>query len=128
MQKFRKGDRVQRINDDNGVFKKGMYGTVINPSGVDVKVDGTNGYVESGNDQDNLILINQSAPNMNLKEKFAIAFKGEPEKSFIKAGVMNVDESLTEDGQALFLAYLLQKEGNAFKTEIVDPILAEQDK
>ncbi len=65
---------------------------------------------------------------MNLKEKFAIAFKGEPEKSFIKAGVMNTDESLTADGQALFLAFLLKKQGSEFKTEVVDPILEEEAK
>lgn len=62
----------------------------------------------------------------NLKEKMALVFKGEPEKSFIKAGIMNADETLTSDGQAIFLAWLLKNEGDAFKKEVVDPILAEE--
>lgn len=65
---------------------------------------------------------------MNLAEKFALVFKGEPEKSFIKAGIMNSDESLTSDGQSLFLSYLLKKNEDDFKTIVVDPILAESDK
>lgn len=72
------------------------------------------------------ILVDKSYGNMNLKEKFALVFKGEPEKSFIKAAVMNSDESLTSDGQSLFLSYLLKKNGDDFKTTVIDPILAEE--
>lgn len=70
-----------------------------------------------------LIKSNSNAMT-SLKEKFALAFKGEPEKSFIKAGVMNTDESLTTDGKEIFLAYLLKKNGDDFKTTVIDPILA----
>lgn len=74
-------------------------------------------------------LANKNKSTMTLKEKFALAFKGEPQKSFIKAGIMNTDESLTADGKELLLAYLIKKEGDNFKTEVVDPILAvEEDK
>lgn len=60
---------------------------------------------------------------MNIKEKFTLAFKGEPEKSFRKAGITNGDDFLTEDGQQVFLGFLLKKFGADFKTEIVDGIL-----
>lgn len=65
---------------------------------------------------------------MNLVEKFALAFKTEPEKSFIKAGIMNPDSSMTDDGKELFMTYLLKKNGGDFKTTVVDPILAEDAK
>lgn len=61
----------------------------------------------------------------SLKEKVALVFKGEPEKSFIKAGVMNPDETLTSDGQSVFLAWLLKENSTKFKTDVVDVILAE---
>ena len=70
---------------------------------------------------------NSTAKNMNLKEKMALVFKGEPEKSFIKAGVMNVDETLTTDGNSIFMTWLLKKNGAAFKKEVVDPILEDQE-
>lgn len=65
---------------------------------------------------------------MNLKDKMALVFKGEPQKSFIKAGVMNNDETLTEDGRAVFEAWLLKKHGDEFKKEVVDLILADEPK
>lgn len=45
----------------------------------------------------------------------------------VKVGIMNTNESLTSDGQAVFLAWLLKMNGDAFKTEVVAPILAEKD-
>ncbi len=64
----------------------------------------------------------------SLIEKAKLAFKGEPEKSFIKAGVMEADETLTEEGTELFLTFLLKKHGTEFKAEVIDPILAEEAK
>ncbi len=73
------------------------------------------------------LIKTSSKPIMaKLTEKMALIFKGEPEKSFIKAGVMNTDETLTTDGQAVFLAWLLKENGTKFKTDVVDPILAEE--
>lgn len=65
---------------------------------------------------------------MNLKEKFITAFLSEPEKSFRKAGITNGDGILTDEGQEVFLTYLLKKEGATFKTEVVDVLLAEEEK
>ena len=60
---------------------------------------------------------------MNLREMFVLAFKKEPQKSYIKAGIMDTDENLTDDGKDVFLTYLINKDAD-FKKEVVDPILA----
>lgn len=65
---------------------------------------------------------------MNLVEKFKLALKSEPEKTFIKAGVTTADGALTPDGKALFGAYLLNKHGADFKKDVVDPIVAAEEK
>lgn len=62
---------------------------------------------------------------MNIKELFALSFKKEPQKSFVKAGITDSNDMLTTDGQEIFLTYLLNKNGDAFKTEVVDALLAE---
>lgn len=72
----------------------------------------------------NLISIN----NMDIKEKFLTSIKKEPEKSFRKAGITNGDDMLTSDGQAVFLCWLLQKNGTEFKKDVVDDILKEEEK
>lgn len=61
--------------------------------------------------------------NMNITEKFLLAFKKEPEKSFRKAGITNGDDLLTDEGQQVFLSWLLQKHGSDFKSEVVDGLL-----
>jgi hypothetical protein len=66
--------------------------------------------------------------NMNIKEKFITAFLGEPEKSFRKTGITNGDGFLTEDGQEVFLGWLLKQNGPQFKTDVVDDLLKEQEK
>lgn len=65
---------------------------------------------------------------MNLVEKFKLALKSEPEKTFIKAGVTTADGALTPDGKSLFEAYLLNKHGADFKKDVVDPIVAAEEK
>lgn len=66
------------------------------------------------------LVVNQS--NMNLKEKFLLVFKSEPQKSFRQKGITNGDDMLTEEGQAVFLTWLLQKHADDFKKEVVDNI------
>lgn len=132
MSNFKNGDRVERLNGKNGPFAVDMTGTVvaINSDGsVDVQVDHLGGRIVNGNDSTNLKLIksNNVTNNMNLIEKAKLAFKSEPEKSFIKAGVMDSNENLTFDGKELFLTYLLQKNKDDFKTTVIDPILAEDE-
>lgn len=64
--------------------------------------------------------------NMNILEKFALMTKAEPEKSFIKAGIMEVSGALTEDGANIFTMYLLNKFGADFKKEVVDGLIADE--
>lgn len=64
---------------------------------------------------------------INLIQKAKLALKGEPEKTFIKAGVMDSDENLTAEGQTLFLTYLLKEKAADFKAAVIDPILADKD-
>lgn len=66
--------------------------------------------------------------NMSIKDNFTLAFKKEPEKSFRKTGITNGDDFLTEDGQHVFLSWLLKKHGEEFKKEVVDDLLAQQEK
>lgn len=82
------------------------------------------GFVVDGDCFDLIELTNKT--NMNLKEKFITAFLSEPEKTFRKAGITNGDGLLTDEGQKVFLSYLLKKEGITFKTEVVDVLLAEE--
>lgn len=62
----------------------------------------------------------------NLLSRFALLFKSEPEKTFIKAGIMEEDGStLTKDGWRIFKRFLVSKFGEEFKTTIVDKMVAE---
>lgn len=63
---------------------------------------------------------------MNLKEKFVQGFLKEPEKTFRKLEITNGDGILTDDGQKVFLGWLLVKHGNEFKTEVCDDMLKEE--
>ena len=61
---------------------------------------------------------------MNIKEKFVLALTKEQKKSFRKAGITNGDDLLTDEGQNIFLSWLLHgKFSMAFKTEVVDELL-----
>ena len=70
--------------------------------------------------------FNNINPMSSLKEKFALAFKKEPQKSFFKAGITDKEDSLTEDGKAIFIEYLFKKNEVEFKKDVVDPILEEE--
>lgn len=62
---------------------------------------------------------------MDLKEKFALTLTSEPYKSFRKARITNGDDLLTDDGMRIFLSWLLKKNADAFKLEVVDEIVKE---
>jgi hypothetical protein len=85
--------------------------------------------------------INSLTPNImsNLVQKFKSLVRQEPEKSFIKAGVMDEKETLTSDGTALFHNWLFTLDleklrtskaktiAELFKSEVVDKLLEEQE-
>lgn len=128
---FKKGDKVERWQGgSNAGMQVGDTGVVISvgSDGNPIVRCDRNGE-EGEHDKNNVRLIQSTNPkNMNVIEKFALAMKGEPEKSFIKAGIMNTNETLTDDGTKVFMAYLLKKHKDDFKKEVVDPILAEESK
>lgn len=82
--------------------------------------------VETSNyykDNDLELLTKNKTIMENIKDKFVLAFLGEPEKTFRKVGITNGDGFLTPDGQGVFLAWLLKANGDKFKTEVADDML-----
>lgn len=65
---------------------------------------------------------------MNLKQMYNNLFVKEPEKTFIKIGIMNEDRTLTSDGKDLYLNWEFEKNKDAFKKEVADPILEDMKK
>ena len=65
---------------------------------------------------------------MSLTNIFKQLFLTEPTKSFTKAGIINDDGYLTNEGCNVFLKWLLDKNADSFKTEVVDPIIKEMEK
>lgn len=110
---------------NRGTIKRGDRETGLG----DPIPDYGNGWAFSGLEDYNLKLISdiKSSKKMTLFEKIALARKGEPEKTFIKAGITKMDGTFTTEGQSAFLNYLLEKNGAAFKTDVVDAILAEDE-
>lgn len=75
----------------------------------------------------NIIKINNNNIMSDIKTKFATMFLAEPKKTFRKAGITNGDNILTEDGKTVFLGYLLEKFGDDFKKDVVDPMTKEDE-
>ncbi len=133
MQEFKVGDRVRTKVDchsrDNGTIRRKGYeytiAQIILQSTTYVCRESIN--VTDGIEAEKLELITNNKINMDMKEKFALAFKKEPEKSFRKAGITNGDDFLTTDGQSIFLSWLLKKNGEDFKKEVVDDLLKEME-
>ena len=69
---------------------------------------------------------NNTNKTMSLIQTFKSIIRTEPEKSFVKAGVLDESLELTHGGTALFIQYLFEKNKEDFKTSVIDVILAEQ--
>lgn len=73
-------------------------------------------------------LTNNKTIMSNLIEKARLLVKGEPEKSLIKKGITNIDDTLTVDGKQLFEDFLYRSNKTVF---VADPaiaaLLAEKD-
>lgn len=65
---------------------------------------------------------------MSLLYKFKQMFTTEPTKSLKKAGFIDDNGYLTQEGGMVFLKWLLDKNIDAFKAEVVDPLIKEMDK
>jgi len=65
----------------------------------------------------------------SLKEKFVMALTKEPQKTFRKADITNGDDMLTEEGQSVFLSWLLHsKYAEEFKEEVMNNLMGEEKK
>ena len=64
----------------------------------------------------------------NLITTFKNITRTEPNKTFVKAGVMNEELALTSEGKELFIQFMFDKHADEFKKDVVDAILAEQEK
>lgn len=127
------GDRIKGVYDNTQftgtVFEITGYnnGTIERDdkiSGSGCKVSYGNGWLFDNLQEYKLELISNNK-NINMKEKFVQMFLKEPENSFRKAGITNGDGLITSDGSTLFLTWLLSKNGDAFKTDVVDGLLVE---
>lgn len=125
MQNFKAWDKVQ----ENGRVCHGTFKKYIGDLEAEILWECPCHFSEYlGISLTKLSLISSTnQPTMNIKEKFLLAFKSEPEKSFRKAGITNGDDFLTDDGQQIFLGWLLQKHGDEFKKEVVDDLLKDQE-
>ena len=67
---------------------------------------------------------------MSIISKVLFSFKNEPEKTFIKAGIIHDDGSPTQEGISLVIMHLLKTESfsSIFKHDVADIIVAENEK
>ncbi len=130
MAKFKVGDKVKIT----GNIKSNCSSCVGKNAIVMGIRDEETTYTDCGNasgkccyvSNSELELINDNFKNMNIKDKFATMFRAEPQKSFIKTGITGSNDVLTSDGRDIFLSWLLKKNGDDFKKEVVDGLLEEE--
>lgn len=96
----------------------------------EIHYNGGTQYASTRPDYGNYYLSNITliGHNMNIKEKFTLALTPEPQKTFRKLGITNGDNILTEEGSKIFQTWLLNKNQDAFKKEVCDPMLVEVGK
>lgn len=127
--KFKKGDRVRCHYNGNGtngyVGSEGIILSVGQTSNSTYPYEVDFSRALFGDHE--LELVKKYKKVMTPIEKFALAFKSEPEKTFIKAGIMDTKGNLTSDGREIWTQWLVKKFGDDFKTEVVDKIMAEKD-
>jgi len=150
MSKFKVGDRVRWLvkEREEGYFNKGWFpylhlGKVIKYEQgrpyvrmdyfENHKKDGDSEPLDSLVEESEIELVEETLTNkiktinMSLINTFKKLTRSEPEKTFVKAGVLNEELTLTEDGKELFLNYMFEKEKVEFKKEVVDAIVKENE-
>lgn len=86
-------------------------------------------YVAESGELVSIEIISKSKKNnMSITSLYKNLTRQEPEKSFVKAGVMDESLQFTSEGRELFLNFLLEKNKDDFKKEVVDLVIAEQEK
>ncbi len=128
MSKFKVGDTVEVVSNHGGFNM--VIGTVFEVDSITYGKFGSKGNIYfpnkgSGMYECDLVLFNSNKSNNNMLEKFKMLMKGEPGKSFCKAGITDVNYNLTTDGKEIFLQWLLKENGEKFKSDVVDGLLKE---
>lgn len=124
------GDRVVVL--ETGCIEQAVVGSIgtveqVTTTGIITKIkEFGKGY---GYNNDWYQLINNFSTMSSLKQKVAQLFLTEPEKSFQKAGIFDSSNQLTEDGQSIFLTWLISDKDtkDKFNTAIVQPLLAQEE-
>ena len=128
MNKFSIGDRVKYVGNNSGeqmsASNLGYVGVITSPDDNNLVVLRDSGKTYYPYEH-NLELITNKTIMTNVKEKFIGLFTKDPEKSYIKAGLMDNDKIATEDGIRIFVSYLMTKSDD-FKSEVVDKMLKEE--
>lgn len=144
MSKFKKGDEVK-------VIRGGREGQTLYVAQNDSSCpyiattyeDAMSGEWDGAEDEDDLELLqkqslsirNNNVPEVHITKNTMTLiatvrnlFRSEPEKSFIKTGIMNDNATFTPEGRDLFIDYLLQQNKEAFNKDLVQPLLEAQKK
>lgn len=135
-QNFEEGDVIRMKHDCAGSLAGRMYrlkdgyenghnrGALIAREGIDTAdIEGNMGCACSNEWE----LVENKSINkiMNIKESFVLALTSEPNRTFRKAGITNGDNILTDEGQKIFLSWLLSKHADEFKV-LVDEMVKEK--
>ena len=102
------------IQRDDGVKGGGHLGGWL------VDSSGHNGYIVRK------LETKENKAMGTLKSIWKSINRSEPEKTYIKAGILNDNEEFTDEGKVLFLEYLLGK--NPEFKEVAEQIVAEKEK
>lgn len=139
--RFKPGDKVKVIYNKNCGTVKGL-GEEVEYIVIDRVFESSNSYGYNILDKNGKILSTCShclndddlAPYTsitntiktsmsNIIEKFKLLKIGEPQRSFVKAGIVTSDGKFTAEGKQLFDEFLMDKFAGEFKTEVVDKII-----
>lgn len=137
MSKFKVGDRVQVVSTvpDRGrvAVIYGETGRIEYPYSLRFTDGGSPRGMNAYNERElRLITAAQSKETggtmSTLKEKFVSLLTKEPYKTLRKLEIINGDNLLTDEGEALFLNWLFQQHIDAFKKEVADEMVKEEKK
>ena len=133
IKKYTVGDRVE-LRDDKGRVTRATVTQVRETSLTLKRDDGVEGggfergwyFASDGSDGEILNKLSSKTFMSTLKSTWKRITRSEPEKTYIKAGILDDNEEFTAEGRDLFLSHLLQKNPE-FKT-VADQIVAEENK
>lgn len=135
-------DKYIKVGDEiecncNGVLFRGIVSSVL-PSNLVARETTREGIPYPGNlgggsnNYSNPVnifkILTPNKNSMSMIDTFKKVFASEPEKTLRKAGLWDEGNNrLSNDGQVIFTQWLLGKNFEAFKTDVLEPMIAELD-